>query len=133
MFHCCQTLNGRVNTGGFLPPPSNIGCARTPSKIGLTASPSCLVGVFFCGVRLYMAGLRHFYFSQQGVAQTCFLGKPREANKIQHLSYEGRRHSLSYYILPVFRTSAPFIPISTELLCHCSTGGGGGCFPFPFL
>ena len=32
-FHCCQTLNGRVNTGAFLPPPSNIGCAQTPSKI----------------------------------------------------------------------------------------------------
>ena len=35
-FHCSQRPNGRVNLGGaFLPPPSKIGCARTPSKIGL--------------------------------------------------------------------------------------------------
>ena len=35
--HCCQKPNGRVNlgAGAFLPPPSNIGVARTPSKIGL--------------------------------------------------------------------------------------------------
>ena len=39
-FHCCQTPNGRVNLGGAFCPLSNIGVARTPSKIGLKQPPS---------------------------------------------------------------------------------------------